>query len=153
MTSLAEALEAEHHFIDAELESFAAAVAAGTADAEAVKDAFELLRRHIYVEEEFLFPPLRSGGLMMAIQVMLREHADIWRQMDALEEMLEQEPASELIISACRTLLETLEAHNAKEEPIVYPEADKVIAEADATDLLKFLENGQMPEDWICRQI
>ena len=49
-----------------------------------------MLRRHICLEEEFLFPLLCEAGPGLAAPVsgMLREHAQIWGTLDALEREL-----------------------------------------------------------------
>ena len=83
--TLAAALEHEHREIDEGIEAFTS----GQADAETqtapLTRAMDALRRHIYLEEEFLFPPLRSAGLMAPVFVMLREHGEMWKTLDLLE--------------------------------------------------------------------
>src|SRR5690554_5908558 len=76
--SLAAALEREHREIDDGLEIFSAGGEGTDERREALERAIRALRRHIYLEEEFLFPPLREAGLVAPIFVMLREHAQIW---------------------------------------------------------------------------
>lgn len=139
MTSLSSALEREHREIDAHIEAHIASL-----DPAERSSAFTALRRHIYLEEEFLFPPLRDAGLVGPIFVMLREHGELWSAMDAIERLPEPESAA-----ACAGLLERLAAHNDKEEPIVYPEVDK-ISQAEA--VLAMLADSTMPDGWICEQ-
>lgn len=55
--SLAAALEREHHEIDAGIAAFTAA----PGDWQPLARAIRALRRHIYLEEEFLFPLLREA--------------------------------------------------------------------------------------------
>jgi regulator of cell morphogenesis and NO signaling len=69
--TLGSALEREHREIDGGIEKFAAGLEAGGMDTEPLLQAMAGLRRHIYLEEEFLFPPLRANGMMMPIFVML----------------------------------------------------------------------------------
>ena len=84
--TLAAALEHEHREIDEGIETFTSGRANGAAysrpSTRAIRDA---LRRHIYLEEEFLFPPLRVAGMIAPIFVMLREHGEMWKTLDALE--------------------------------------------------------------------
>lgn len=54
--SLATALEREHHEIDADIEAFTAS----PSDRQPLIRAISALRRHIYLEEEYLFPLLRA---------------------------------------------------------------------------------------------
>src|SRR5699024_12638465 len=76
-SSLAQALTKEHHEIDSGIEEFAAGLERdepiGTL-APPLRKAMTALRRHIYLEEVFAFPPIREGGLTMPIMVMEREH-------------------------------------------------------------------------------
>ena len=85
--TLGGALEREHRQIDGGIEAYLAGLD-GTADPEPLRAALDGLRRHIYLEEEFLFPPLRSAGLMGPIFVMLREHGQLWTSMDSVDQLL-----------------------------------------------------------------
>lgn len=149
--TLAEALEQEHRDIDGGIEAYTAALRDGTADPEPLQRAMDGLRRHIYLEEEFLFPPLKAT-LMMPIFVMLREHGELWDAMDALDALLAGDTTSDALQNACRELLAKLDSHNSKEEPIIYPQADAVL-EADANERLhSFLDEGRMPDGWRCEK-
>lgn len=147
--SLTDALEREHHEIDAGLEALIAGIETGqdvTAQLDRVASA---LRRHIFLEERFLFPPLRSSGLLAPVLVMLREHGDIWRTLDALEQdMVGQDGPG--ATKRCHELLVLLEAHNAKEEPIIYPEGDARLSNEAKEELRAFIQHGTMPDDWVC---
>ena len=83
--TLTAALEREHQEIDAGLEAFADGLESGELRGADLDRAADALRRHIYLEEEFLFPPLRAAGMVPPVLVMLREHGEIWRTLDALE--------------------------------------------------------------------
>ena len=86
--TLATALEREHREIDGGIEAYTAGLATGTSDTGPLLRAMNGLRRHIYLEEEFLFPPLRAGGLMVQLFVMVREHGELWKTMEALDASL-----------------------------------------------------------------
>lgn len=148
--SLAAALEREHREIDGGIEEFMAGLTQGKPDPEPLLRALAGLRRHIYLEERFLFPPLRQGGMMMPIMVMLREHGNLWRQMDALDSLIERQAPDTKVQSACTELLAQLEKHNEKEEPIIYPSADGGLSEWEAGQLTEFIAKGRMPEGWVC---
>jgi hemerythrin-like domain-containing protein len=111
--------------------------------------AVQALRRHIYLEEEFLFPPMREAGFVAPIFVMLREHGVLWQTMEAIERELEEAADAELP-GECKWLLAQLEKHNAKEEPILYPHADAVLGAPASEELRAFLESGRMPTGWVC---
>jgi hemerythrin-like domain-containing protein len=142
--TLAAALEREHREIDEGIEAF---TASGGQDTGPLKRALDALRRHIYLEEEFLFPPLREGGLMAPVFVMLREHGGLWRTMDRLEGELGGEAGQ----ATARELLALLEQHNSKEEPILYPQADAVLTPEAADRLRGFIASGRTPEGWVCQ--
>jgi hypothetical protein len=142
-TTLTAALEREHREIDSGIETYLSGRELG-----ALQQAMTGLRRHIYLEEAFLVPPLRAAGMFGPIMVMLREHGELWQTMDGLGAQLAEGTAAE---ESCRRLLELLARHNEKEEPIVYPQADEVLPEQDAADLHAFLESGEIPPGWVCQ--
>ena len=149
------ALTREHREIDAGIEEFVAAADTGQVLAEPLVRAMEALRRHIYLEETFLFPPLPAAGLMMPVLVMVREHGALWDAMAAIDDDLsalspEDRTAVSQLLQRCRQLLAMLDQHNTKEEPVIYPRADLDLDEAVHDDLADFLYAGTTPEDWTC---
>lgn len=159
--SLAEALEHEHHEIDEGVEAFLA----DATQSAALARALAALRRHIYLEETFLFSPLYEdgtapsggtiaaaypGGMVPLVLVMLLEHAEIWRTIDAIEASVDAGTQAQTA-QLCRELLRQLERHNAKEETIVYPEADRALTAQATAELMSFLEVGKTPPGWVCR--
>ncbi|WP_308468261.1 hemerythrin domain-containing protein [Rathayibacter soli] len=148
--TLGSALEREHRDIDGGIEAFTAGLAVGSTDTEPLTRAMTGLRRHIYLEEEFLFPPLREHGMMMPIFVMLREHGELWATMDSVEALIAADSDDEAVLAACQGLLAQLDAHNSKEEPIIYTQADTVLSQEASAELSAFLSAGRMPEGWVC---
>ncbi|MDN5790719.1 MAG: hemerythrin domain-containing protein [Micrococcales bacterium] len=149
--TLASALEREHREIDRGIGEFTA----GAPATESLHPAMVALRRHVYLEEQFLFPPLRQAGLMMPILVMLREHGALWDAMAAIEVLLDGDTRDDAIgdpVAACQDLLVMLERHNSKEEPILYSQADPVLTPQATAELHAFIEAGQMPEGWVCER-
>ena len=142
--SLAAALEREHHEIDHGIAAFTAA----PGDPQPLIRAIRALRRHIYLEEEFLFPLLCEAepGLTAPVFVMLREHAQIWAALDSLERELDD--GTRLVL--CRQLTVRLLHHNLKEEKVLYPRADDALPPAAADRLRAFLGSGELPEGWVC---
>jgi len=139
VTTLAQALQQEHVDIDAGIDG------EGT-----MLDAIAALRRHIYLEEKLLFPPLREAGMLGPVMVMLLEHGQMWHLMDELEPILREDPADPRIGSLRRDLVAQIEAHNPKEEMILYPQADTALDEESSSELRDFLEAGSMPDGWVC---
>ncbi|WP_231442058.1 hemerythrin domain-containing protein [Brevibacterium zhoupengii] len=145
-------LEREHEEIDGGIEEYADGLTRDESDSAPLLRAMAALRRHIYLEEEFIFPTLRTAGLMMPVFVMLREHGEIWDAMASLDEQLAADADAQAMDEACRDLLTRLEAHNSKEEPIIYPRADAELSD-DATNRLRgFLDAGAMPKGWQCEK-
>lgn len=150
LATLGQALETEHRQIDGGIEAFIAALETGTgADPAPLVAALSGLRRHIYLEEEFLFPPLKAAGLMGPIFVMLREHGMLWRQMDELESSISGAAGASVLRQPCMDLLSLLSDHNSKEEPIIYTQADEILGAAASAQLLEFLDRGTTPEGWV----
>ncbi|MGH2871376.1 MAG: hemerythrin domain-containing protein [Solirubrobacteraceae bacterium] len=148
--TLAVALEREHREIDGGIESYLAAAPDDPRSIDPLKGAMDALRRHIFLEEEFLFPPLRTAGLVAPIFVMMREHGEIWDTLELLDRQLAQSGHAEATRKTCRTLLDQLERHNFKEEPIIYPQADATLTPAQSESLHAFLASGFIAPGWIC---
>lgn len=149
--SLGAALEREHREIDEGIEEFRSGLAAGVRKTEPLTRAAGALRRHIYLEEEFLFPPLRAAGLMAPLFVMVREHGEMWRTLDTLQAKLADGSASAPVLDTCGQLVAGLESHNSKEEAIIYPQADVVLSASVTAELRAFLDSGSMPDGWVCQ--
>src|SRR5579884_3347854 len=99
--TLAAALEREHREIDRGIEAFLAARAEDRAETKPLTEAIAALRRHIFLEEEFLFPPLREAGMVAPVFVMLREHGEIWDTIDTLQAQLKADPAGAAVSEIC----------------------------------------------------
>ena len=141
--TLAAALEQEHHDIDRGIDAFRE-----DGDEQRLREAVAALRRHIYLEEVLVFPSLREAGLTAPVFVMLREHGEMWRLLDRVDAATD---AAELR-ALCDELEPTLQAHNGKEEPILYPQVDAVLDDDRTAVLREFLASGAMPEGWTCEQ-
>ncbi|MDN5794954.1 MAG: hemerythrin domain-containing protein [Intrasporangium sp.] len=145
-------MEREHHEIDQAIEHFVAGLSEGKLRHKDLARAGDLLKRHIYVEEELIFPTLRAKGMLAPVLVMLREHGEIWRTLDALDLEVGPGTAAEWVPDRCHQLLRQLETHNGKEEPIIYPQADALLTDEQTATVREFLHSGTMPLDWVCAQ-
>ena len=150
--SLSSELTREHHEIDDAIETFIEKLDCGSLQRELLTDTLEALRRHIYLEEVFLFPPLREAGIVMPIFVMMREHGQLWHTMGELAELLADGNDSQRLRDTCRQLLDQLHQHNSKEEPVIYPNADTDLPPHTSAELTRFIETGRTPEGWVCQQ-
>ena len=148
--TLGAALEHEHREIDEGIAAFSSGQRGGNGSVEPLTRAIAGLRRHIYLEEEFLFPPLRPE-LAIPMIVMLREHGELWRTLDELEAKQAEGASDESLRGLCRELLARLASHNGKEEPIFYTRADPGLAATANAELRAFLDSGRMPQGWVCQ--
>jgi iron-sulfur cluster repair protein YtfE (RIC family) len=149
--TLSATLEREHHQIDAGIEAFLEQLHGGRVEAEVLTATLDALRRHIYLEEQILFPPIRDGGLVMPVLVMMREHGEIWRAMDALADMVTGGADGDKLRETCQQLLRQLATHNMKEEPVIYPHADTGLTPDQAVELANFITTGLTPDGWVCQ--
>ncbi len=140
-------LEHDHHAIDSEFARFREGLERGEWLGEPFQHAAEALRHHIYVEEEALFPVLRVGGLVAPVFVMLREHAEIWQALDAMEAEVGRDTTRAL--AAMATMTSVLGPHNSKEEQILYPASGQVLDPKDTEAVRLVFEEGKRPEGWL----
>jgi hemerythrin-like domain-containing protein len=154
--TLSTALEREHREIDTGIETFIGKLDASpdgdSVQPEPLTQALDALRRHIYLEEAILFPPIREAGMVMPIFVMMREHGELWRTIDALTDLLADGATHEQLRDTCHQLLGQLERHNSKEEPVIYPHADTALPPQVCAELARFIDTGRVPDGWICQQ-
>ncbi len=140
-------LEHEHRLIDAGIEAYLDSGQRPAAERRAdLMCALDTLRRHIYFEEEYLFPPLRALGLVGPIAVMVREHGAMWTAITALADAIDDPP--ETNAAHCHDLLRLLAAHNGKEEGIVYAEARRLLPAADQAELSVAVRTAELPSGW-----
>lgn len=150
--SLAAALEREHREIDEGIEAFTVDPGSAVRDLRPLAAAIRALRRHIYLEETLLFPPLYEAGLVAPVIVMLREHGQIWATLDALEGQLHTGAPEDIEPALCRQLSVQLLHHNLKEEKILYPQADQVLSAPVTAQLRDSLDSGELPDGWVCQR-
>lgn len=151
-STLSAALTREHREIDSGIVAFVEKLDRGSVQPELLSAALEALRRHIYLEEVFLFAPIREAGMVMPIFVMVREHGDLWRTMDTLVDLLDAGNDPRRLADTCGQLMEQLHQHNSKEEPIIYPHADTDLPPQTSAELTQFIETGRIPDGWVCQQ-
>ena len=149
---LVEALTREHREIDTGIDTFVAGLDSGSIDPDPLVRAMEALRRHIYLEETLLFPPIRHAGMSMPLLVMAKEHGLLWRLMDHLDSLLAAQDVDALQ-ARCEELQLILDQHNRKEEPIVYPRSAGDLTEAETQVLAQFVESGSTPDGWVCEAV
>ncbi|OBH54041.1 hemerythrin [Mycobacterium colombiense] len=142
----------QHREIGAEIEFFIEKLDGGDRRPELLRAMTDALRRHIYLEEIFLFPPIRKAGIMMPIFVMMREHGQLWRTMETLARLLADGTGSPRLEDTCDQLLDQLHEHNFKEEPVVYLHTDYELPAPTSAQLTRFVVTGRIPDGWVCQQ-
>jgi iron-sulfur cluster repair protein YtfE (RIC family) len=130
MPTIAEFMTEDHKacdykFADAE----EAALADDWSKAEAAFHAFrDDMARHFRMEEEVLFPALKSaGGPSGPVHIMLMEHAQIKELLKQMGAAVERKDTQEYG-GLSETLLMVMQQHNNKEENILYPIMDQILA-------------------------
>lgn len=124
----------------------------GSGSRQELTDGVHLLRRHIYVEEAFLFPVLeRDQGRWMALAQMRYEHGDMWPHIQSAIDLLTAQAALDDLLPASTALLQLLHAHDRKEEEAIYSVADRYPTDAAAPAFAELFTTIAMPADWTCR--
>ncbi len=141
-TTVSAALGSEHSWINDRFETFRQELARGQVDAESLSESLQALHRHIYMEEEILFPLLETRGLADVTSLLVQEHGDICRFGNAVVALIRRNAGCRRIQNAFKALHSLLEEHNFKEERVLYPAADQI---------LRQLKEINLPEGWRCR--
>ncbi len=149
---IAAALMRQHREIGAAIEVFIEKLEDGSMQTELMGVMLEALRGHIYLEEVFLFPPIREAGIVMPIVVMMREHGQLWATMESLTQLLTDPEDSPRLKATCNQLLDQLHKHSFKEEPAIYLHANYDLPASTSAELTRFVDTGRVPEGWICQQ-
>lgn len=130
MTTIAEFMTTDHKACD---EQFAVAETSALSndwdDAAAAFNAFrDGMAHHFRMEEDVLFPTLKSaGGPSGPVHIMLMEHTQIRGLLEQMAAAVAQKDAEEYG-GLSETLLMVMQQHNNKEEQILYPIADQILA-------------------------
>jgi hemerythrin superfamily protein len=110
----------------------------GVVDRESIAKVTEMLRRHIYIEEEILFPTLPSDN-DKDIEFLEVQHGEVFRFLKSLN----SNNNADLIKDISKKLLDLLIEHNAFEESFIYGNFEKLDA--------AFIEKITFPVGWKCR--
>ena len=130
MNTIAETMTADHKICDDEFANAEqAALASNWSEAEVGFNTFRNgMTHHFKMEEEALFPALVSaGGPSGPVHIMRMEHTQIKGLLEQMAAALAKKDAQEYG-GLSETLLIVMQQHNLKEEQILYPIADQVLA-------------------------
>lgn len=128
--SLLETLSAEHRACDARFVEIEQAIHAGDrAAAQRAASAFtDATEAHFRYEENVLFPALESATPMAAgpVSVMRAEHTQMRELLAEIAPAIESGDDA-MLGEVLDTLLLVMQQHNAKEENVLYPLADRAL--------------------------
>ena len=130
MSTIAEFMTADHSTCDNEFAvAEQTALAGNWSEAETAFNTFrDDMARHFRMEEEVLFPALTSaGGPAGPVHVMLMEHAQIKELLKQMGAAVARKDAQQYG-GLSETLLMVMQQHNHKEENILYPITDQILA-------------------------
>lgn len=107
---------------------------------KATDDFIRCMEAHLGMEEEVLFPAFESatGMTQGPTMVMSMEHEQMRELFGQMREALGNK-SSDNFLGLAETLLILMQQHNTKEEQMLYPMMDDVLA-ASATDLMHKFE-------------
>lgn len=111
----------------------------GVVDRESIAKVTEMLKRHIYIEEEILFPTLPSDN-NKDVEFLEMQHGEVFRFLKSLNS---NNNNADLIKYISKNLLDLLIEHNAFEESFIYGNFEKMDA--------SFIEKITFPIGWKCR--
>jgi hemerythrin-like domain-containing protein len=146
MSSLSQYLQSDHRYCDGLFELVEPLALAGKwQEARHALEAFAFaLERHLACEERVLFPALEEthGGPMGPTHMMRLEHGGLRDLIMQMDDALARLDADELA-AVGETLRITIQQHNMKEENVLYPMADRLLA-GRADDLLQAMEGRRV---------
>jgi iron-sulfur cluster repair protein YtfE (RIC family) len=146
MTSIRSAFAADHDRLDGLFNQFQQIKRLDfTRAKESFKEFKFGLQRHIVWEETVLFPLFekKTGYAKGPTDVMRAEHRQIGDRLEAIHQMVRrQDPDSD---NEEGELLALLDAHNQKEENVLYPAIDRLTS--DDEKIAAFTAMEQVPEE------
>ena len=149
MTASARDLLTEQH---RSMELGIAGLVDGSGSRQELADAVYLLRRHIYVEEAFVFPVVeQDAGRAMALAQMRYEHGDMWPHIESAINLLAAKADLDDLLPACEAMLGLLHLHDRKEEEAIYSIADRYQPDATRPPLADLFQTSDIPDGWKCR--
>jgi len=142
MQTITHTMQQDHRRCDELFVSAEELIANGQWDkaGNAFKDFHDALDHHFRMEEQVLFPEFekQSGSTAGPTQVMRSEHEQMRELVSDMATAVEQQNQDDYL-GLSETLLIMMQQHNTKEENILYPMTDQVLAQ-QLPDLLERID-------------
>ncbi len=146
MTTFSSYMSDDHHRCDELFAAAEAAVEGGdwSSATAAHRHFIESMQQHFAMEEEVLFPAFEeaSGSTMGPTVVMRHEHEQMRQLFGEMDQAIEERQVEDYL-GASETLLILMQQHNAKEEQILYPMTDRMLAAQQSGLLAKMQGIGK----------
>ncbi|GEM_PF-7031029 len=142
--------EQDHQRVESVINGFRHSLEVGVPDKAFFDQLIQGLHRHIYWEEDLLFPlvkPLADGEV---IDEFCTDHALIWKNLGELEAGLSQGTPGGKLELTLNEMVEVLEAHNIDEERTIYAQADQLCDGLAADEFLGKVQGADAPSGWHC---
>lgn len=147
---ISEFFEQDHQRVDGVLNGFRRSLEERQPDKGYLGQLVEGLHRHIYWEEDLLFPLVKPLADSEIVDEFCTDHALIWKNLGELEAGLAQGTSAGLLELTLNEMVEVLEAHNIDEERTIYAQADQLCDGLAADEFLSKVQGADAPVDWHC---
>lgn len=147
---VSEFFEQDHQRLDSAIKGFRHSLEQGVPDRDYFNQLLQGLHRHIFWEEDLLFPLVKPSGAIETIEEFCTDHALIWKNLAELEVGLAQGVPCGQLEMTLNEMSEMLEAHNIDEERTIYAQADQLCDNHAATEFLDRVRVMDTPRDWRC---
>ncbi|MCC7462405.1 MAG: hemerythrin domain-containing protein [Gammaproteobacteria bacterium] len=145
MSSVVDVLSEDHRRCDVEFAQAESAAGSGdmTRCGELYRGFRASLLRHFRMEEEVLFPEFEAatGSSAGPTGIMRQEHQMMRELLDTMQRCVAERSGADFL-GAADTLMVLMQQHNMKEEGILYPMCDQVLAEQWDSLRQRMLELG-----------
>lgn len=137
-----------HNRVEGYLIDFCEQLKHGRREAGFIARASEDLQRHLFIEEELLFPLVKERSA--AVASLQQEHGRVCDLIEELQILLRREADQSAVETCSARLMGVLAAHNAVEDLGIYPDLLILLGPARAEALLAKAERVELPRDWVC---
>lgn len=143
---LSEIFTDQHRKIDVLLAEFIKSLKENDQGNEELAELRKLLRTHIYLEENVLYPVVETGENHNGINGLEVEHAGVFRLVNRIQSYIARRDFVRATDRA-EGLVRVLAAHNGKEMQTVYSTLDALL-ESEQAVIIDRIKSLDVPENW-----